>query len=73
MLVMGYLCFLAVHVGLVVITGFVRNMNHIVTGRDDAHLIGMILGLIAIGLVVLSWSPLSLYRMEICPDDAASL
>src|ERR1035441_217654 len=26
-LVMGYLCFLAVHVGLVAITGFVRNMN----------------------------------------------
>ena len=56
MLLIGYLCFLAVHVGLVVVTGFVRNMNHIVTGRDDAHLIGMILGLLAIGLVVLSWT-----------------
>jgi DMSO/TMAO reductase YedYZ molybdopterin-dependent catalytic subunit len=54
-LLIGYLCFLAVHVGLVVITGFVRNMNHIVTGHDDAHLIGMIVGLIAMGLVVLSW------------------
>jgi sulfoxide reductase catalytic subunit YedY len=54
-LVMGYLCFLAVHVGLVAVTGFVRNMNHIVTGLDDSHLIGMIAGLIAIGLVMLSW------------------
>jgi DMSO/TMAO reductase YedYZ molybdopterin-dependent catalytic subunit/uncharacterized membrane protein len=54
-LLIGYLCFLVVHVGLVAITGFVRNMNHIVTGRDNTHLIGMVLGLIAIGLVVLSW------------------
>jgi sulfoxide reductase catalytic subunit YedY len=54
-LLIGYLCFLAVHVGLVAVTGFVRNMNHIVTGRDDAYLIGMILGLIGIGLVVVSW------------------
>jgi DMSO/TMAO reductase YedYZ molybdopterin-dependent catalytic subunit len=53
---MGYLCFLAVHVGLVVITGFARNMNHIVTGRDDAHLIGMVVGLSVIGLTVLSWT-----------------
>ena len=56
LLLISYLCFLAVHVGLVAVTGFVRNMNHIVTGRDDAHLIGMILGLVAIGLVVLSWA-----------------
>jgi sulfoxide reductase catalytic subunit YedY len=55
-LLIGYLCFLAVHVGLVAVTGFIRNMNHILTGRDDAHLIGMIFGLIAIGLVVLSWA-----------------
>jgi sulfoxide reductase catalytic subunit YedY len=31
-------------------------MNHIVTGRDDGHLIGVTLGLIAIGLVVFSWA-----------------
>jgi len=52
---MGYLCFLAVHVGLVAITGFARNMNHIVVGRDDARPIGILVGLIAIGLTVLSW------------------
>ena len=60
LLLIGYLCFLAVHVGLVAVTGFVRNMNHIVTGRDDAHLIGMVLGLVAIGLVVLSWASFTL-------------
>ena len=54
-LVMGYLCFLVIHVGLVAITGFVRNMNHIATGQDDSRWIGMIIGLIAIGLVMLSW------------------
>src|ERR1039458_1099355 len=54
-LLIGYLCFLAGHVGMVVITGFARNMNHIVTGHDDAHPMGMIVGLIAIALVMLSW------------------
>lgn len=54
-LLLGYLCFLVAHVGMVVITGFARNMNHIVMGRDDTHFLGMIVGLIAIGLVVLSW------------------
>jgi sulfoxide reductase catalytic subunit YedY len=56
LLLIGYLCFLVVHVGLVVITGFARNMNHIVMGRDDTHPLGIVLGLVAISLVVLSWS-----------------
>lgn len=55
-LVVGYLCFLAVHVGLVITTGFARNMAHIVMGRDNALPIGMIVGLIGIGIVMLSWS-----------------
>jgi DMSO/TMAO reductase YedYZ molybdopterin-dependent catalytic subunit len=55
-LLIGYLCFLAAHVGLVVMTGFVRNMNHIAIGRDDTGSMGMTVGLIAIGLVVLSWA-----------------
>ena len=55
LLLLGYLCFLAAHVGMVVINGFARNMNHIVMGRDDTQPIGLIVGLIVIGLVVLSW------------------
>lgn len=47
--------FIVVHVALVVITGFARNMNHIVLGTDDLRPHGMIIGLIAIGAVVLSW------------------
>jgi DMSO/TMAO reductase YedYZ molybdopterin-dependent catalytic subunit len=36
-------------------TGFVRNMNHIVMGTDDQNHIGMILGFVGIGVVVLTW------------------
>jgi len=47
--------FIVIHVALVAITGFARNMNHIVMGTDDLRPHGMIIGLIAIGAVVLSW------------------
>jgi len=56
LLLVGYLSFLVVHVSLVVVTGFIRNMNHIVTGMDDHNPIGMVIGLIAIGFVVASWA-----------------
>jgi len=42
-------------VTLIVMTGFARNMNHIVMGTDDHKLIGMYLGFVGIGVVVLSW------------------
>lgn len=47
--------FIAVHVSLVALTGFARNMNHIVLGTDDWGRSGMIIGLSAIALVGLSW------------------
>ncbi len=52
---LGFLGFIVVHVTLVAVTGFMRNMNHIVLGTDNLTPWGMILGLAAIGLVVLSW------------------
>jgi methionine sulfoxide reductase catalytic subunit len=53
---LGFLGFLVVHVTLVVMTGFVRNMNHIVMGTDDATGVsGMVWGFVGIGVVVLSW------------------
>lgn len=55
-LLIGYMSFLVVHVGLVMTTGFARNMNHIVLGTDDQHQIGMIVGLTVIGCVVTSWA-----------------
>lgn len=55
-LLIGYLGFIVVHVSLVVITGFAVNMNHIVMGTDDPRPAGLIIGLSAIGCVVLSWA-----------------
>jgi DMSO/TMAO reductase YedYZ molybdopterin-dependent catalytic subunit/thiosulfate reductase cytochrome b subunit len=52
---LSFFAFLVVHVTLVVMTGFSRNMNHIVMGTDDLNRIGMWLGFVGIGVVVLSW------------------
>ena len=52
---LSFLAFLIVHVTLVVMTGFARNMNHIVMGTDDRNPLGMWLGFVGIGVVVLSW------------------
>jgi methionine sulfoxide reductase catalytic subunit len=49
----AFLAFVFMHVSMVVLTGLVRNMNHIVVGTDDASLIGLALGLLGIGMVVL--------------------
>ncbi len=51
----SFVGFLVVHVTLVVMTGFTRNMNHIVLGTDNYNHLGMILGLIGIGVVILTW------------------
>ncbi len=51
----SFVGFIAVHVALVVLTGFARNMNHIVLGTDDLRPHGMMIGLVAIGVVMLSW------------------
>jgi len=48
----AFAVFILAHVTMVVITGFARNMNHIVMGTDDANPIGLVLGLLGIGSVV---------------------
>ena len=55
LLLLGYLAFLVVHVTLVVLTGFARNMNHIVLGTDDQRPLGMTLGFVGIAVVIISW------------------
>jgi methionine sulfoxide reductase catalytic subunit len=55
LMLVGFIGFIIVHVALVVLTGFARNMNHIVRGTDDLQPTGIVLGLIGIALVVLSW------------------
>jgi sulfoxide reductase catalytic subunit YedY len=48
----GFLAFTAVHVALVVITGWRRNMNHIVLGTDSPDAMGLYVGLAGLGLLV---------------------
>lgn len=52
---LSFAMFIVVHVSMVAMTGFVRNMNHIVLGTDDQRHIGVILGLVGLTVVVLSW------------------
>jgi len=55
LLLVGWILFVAAHVTMVVLTGFQRNMNHIVRGTDDTSLAGMVLGFIGIAVVLLTW------------------
>ncbi len=48
----AFVIFLVGHVTMVAITGFVRNMNHIVIGTDDTSLTGVYLGLAGVGVIV---------------------
>ena len=43
------------HVTLVALTGFERNMNHIVLGTDNSQPLGMVLGLVGLAVVIASW------------------
>jgi sulfoxide reductase catalytic subunit YedY len=47
-----FVLFIFVHVAMVSLTGFVRNMNHIVVGTNDTQLVGVYLGFVGIGVVV---------------------
>jgi DMSO/TMAO reductase YedYZ molybdopterin-dependent catalytic subunit len=51
----NFFAFIVVHLTLIAMTGFARNMNHIVLGTDDLRHLGMILGFACIGAVVLCW------------------
>jgi DMSO/TMAO reductase YedYZ molybdopterin-dependent catalytic subunit len=48
----AFVIFIIFHVALVFITGFERNMNHIVMGTDDTRAIGWQLGLLGIAVVI---------------------
>ncbi|HEV2136277.1 MAG TPA: molybdopterin-dependent oxidoreductase [Terracidiphilus sp.] len=55
LVLVGFVYFIIAHVTLVALTGFRRNMNHIVLGVDNNSPNGMALGFIGLALVVLSW------------------
>jgi DMSO/TMAO reductase YedYZ molybdopterin-dependent catalytic subunit/thiosulfate reductase cytochrome b subunit len=48
----AFLGFVVVHVAMVILTGFVRNMNHVVLGVDNTAPLGMYLAFVGIGFVV---------------------
>ncbi len=48
----AFVLFVIGHVTMVAITGFVRNMNHIVVGSDDTSPTGVYLGLVGLGVIV---------------------
>lgn len=54
-LLVGFVGFFVVHVALVGLTGFARNMNHIVLGTDNPDMTGAWLGLAGIAVVVGLW------------------
>lgn len=51
----GFVAFLVVHVTLVVMTGFARNMNHVVMGTDDTNPVGMWWGFVGLAIVGATW------------------
>lgn len=52
MVMCAFVLFLLGHVTMIAITGFVRNMNHIVMGTDDTRMAGVYLGLAGVGVIV---------------------
>jgi methionine sulfoxide reductase catalytic subunit len=52
LVLVGYVVFIIAHVSMVIISGFARNMNHIVMGKDDSGLMGVYLGLAGFGIIV---------------------
>lgn len=49
---LAFVLFTVIHVALVAMTGFVRNMNHITIGTDDGRMIGVYIGVVGIVFVV---------------------
>ncbi|MCC6764300.1 MAG: molybdopterin-dependent oxidoreductase [Deltaproteobacteria bacterium] len=52
MVMCGFVLFVVAHVTMVALTGFARNMNHIVVGADDGRLAGVYLGLAGVAVIV---------------------
>ena len=72
----AFVVFLVGHVSMVALTGFVRNMNHIVVGKDGPQMTGVYWGLVGIAVVVAvnvfaNWA--SLKRSRIVQHVSAAL
>lgn len=51
-IMVAFVLFTVIHVALVAMTGFVRNMNHITIGTDGTGMTGVYLGVVAIVIIV---------------------
>jgi DMSO/TMAO reductase YedYZ molybdopterin-dependent catalytic subunit len=52
LVMVAFVVFVGMHVGMIALTGLVRNMNHIVRGTDAPGALGLLLGLVGLGAVV---------------------
>jgi DMSO/TMAO reductase YedYZ molybdopterin-dependent catalytic subunit/thiosulfate reductase cytochrome b subunit len=48
----AFVVFIVMHVTMIVLSGFGRNMDHIVAGTDGASRVGLVLGLVGIAVVI---------------------
>jgi thiosulfate reductase cytochrome b subunit len=51
-----FVAFTVVHVGLVLLTGAVRNLDHMFAVRDDESWWGVVVFLVSLGVLVVAWS-----------------
>lgn len=50
-----FVAFTVVHVGLVLATGAMRNLNHIYAGRDDESWIGLVVFAVSLVVMIVAW------------------
>lgn len=55
-MLLGYLAFIVVHVAMVAMTGFARNMNHITRGTDEESWTGTLIGLAVVSGTIAFWA-----------------
>jgi DMSO/TMAO reductase YedYZ molybdopterin-dependent catalytic subunit/thiosulfate reductase cytochrome b subunit len=48
----GFIAFTGIHVAMIAVTGLHRNMNHIVSGTDDASAVGLWIGILGIACII---------------------
>ena len=66
-LLVGYVGFIIIHVALVIMTGFARNMNHITIGIDSNSNIGIEIGVVGLLGALIIWA-LANYLAWSIPD-----
>jgi hypothetical protein len=50
-----FVLFIVAHVTLVLVTGALRNLNHMYAGRDDTSIIGLVIFGVFVIVVIVAW------------------